>query len=58
MDAAAIMVHSTAMLVTMGVVAFVVYEKLGLGVLRKAWLNLDRVWATAVVAAGAVSLFT
>ena len=57
-DAAAIMVHSTAMLVAMGLVAVVVYEKLGLGVLRKAWLNLDRVWATAVVAAGAVSLFT
>jgi hypothetical protein len=57
-DAAAIMVHSTAMLVAMGLVAIVVYEKLGLGVLRKAWLNLDRVWATAVVAAGAVSLFT
>jgi len=57
-DAAAIMIHSTAMLVAMGLVAVVVYEKLGLGVLRKAWLNLDRVWATAVVAAGAVSLFT
>jgi len=57
-DVAAIMVHSTAMLVAMGLVAIAVYEKLGLGVLRKAWLNLDRVWATAVVAAGAVALFT
>jgi len=57
-DAAAIMVHSTAMLVAMGVVAVVVYEKLGLGVLRTAWLNLDRVWAVAVVGAGAVALFT
>jgi len=46
------------MLVAMGVVAVLVYDRLGLGVLRKAWLNLDRVWATAVVAAGAVTLFT
>jgi hypothetical protein len=57
-DAAAIVVHSTAMLLAMGLVAIIVYEKLGLGVLRKAWLNLDRVWATAVVAAGALTLFT
>jgi hypothetical protein len=57
-DAAAVLVHTTAMLVTMGVVAVVVYERVGLGVLRRAWLNLDRVWATAVVAAGGLSLFT
>jgi hypothetical protein len=46
------------MLVAMGLVAILVYEKLGLGVLRRAWLNLDRVWASAVVFAGAVTLFT
>jgi hypothetical protein len=57
-DAAAVAVHTTAMLVTMGVVAVMVYEKLGVGVLRRAWLNLDRVWATAVIVAGGVSLFS
>jgi hypothetical protein len=57
-DAVAVMVHSTAMLFAMAGVAILVYERLGLSVLRKAWLNLDRVWATAVVAAGAVTLFT
>jgi hypothetical protein len=57
-DAAALVVHTGAMLLVMGLVAVVVYEKLGLGVLRKAWLNLDRVWATAVLAAGTVTLFT
>ena len=51
-------VHTSAMLLSMGLVAVLVYEKLGLGVLRRAWLNLDRVWATVVVAAGAVTLFT
>ena len=57
-DVAAIAVHSIAMLAAMGLVATLVYEKFGLGVLRSAWLNLDRVWAVAVVAAGMVSLFT
>jgi hypothetical protein len=57
-DVAAVLVHSLAMLVAMALVAILVYEKLGLGVLRRAWLNLDRVWATAVVAAGTVTLFT
>jgi hypothetical protein len=57
-DVTAVVVHSTAMLVAMGIVAVLVYDRLGLGVLRRAWLNLDRVWATAVVAAGAVTLFT
>jgi hypothetical protein len=58
LDVAAVVVHTTAMLLSMGLVAVLVYEKLGLGVLRRAWLNLDRVWATVVVAAGAVTLFT
>jgi hypothetical protein len=57
-DVAAVLVHTTAMLVAMGLVAILVYDKLGLGVLRKAWLNLDRLWAVAVVGAGALALFT
>ena len=57
-DVAAVLVHTTAMLVAMGLVAILVYDKLGLGVLRKAWLNLDRLWAVAVVGAGAMALFT
>jgi hypothetical protein len=57
-DVTALVVHTSAMLLAMGLVAIVVYEKLGLGVLRRAWLNLDRVWAAAVLAAGAVTLFT
>ena len=48
----------TVATLAMGVIAVLVYERLGLGVLRKAWLNLDRVWAAAVLAAGAVTLFT
>jgi hypothetical protein len=57
-DAAAVVVHTLAMLLVMGVIALVVYEKVGLAILRKAWVNLDLIWAIAIVAAGAFTLFT
>jgi hypothetical protein len=57
-DGAAVLVHTMAMLLAMGLVALVVYEKLGLAILRRAWMNLDLVWAIAIVAAGLFTLFT
>ncbi|HEY2593862.1 MAG TPA: hypothetical protein VGK33_08170, partial [Chloroflexota bacterium] len=57
-DALAVTVHSVSMLLVMGTVAIVVYERLGLDVLRKAWLNVDLLWSVAVIAAGVVTLFT
>jgi hypothetical protein len=57
-DAGAVLVHTLAMLLVMGAVALVVYEKVGLAVLRRAWINLDLIWAIAIVAAGAFTLFT
>jgi hypothetical protein len=54
---AAVMLHTAAMLAVMGAVALVVYEKVGLGVLKKAWVNIDMVWAGALVAAGLATLF-
>jgi hypothetical protein len=57
-DAAAVLVHTGAMLLVMAAVALLVYEKLGLAVLRRAWVNLDAIWAGAVVAAGVFTLFT
>jgi hypothetical protein len=57
-DSAAVLVHTAAMLVVMGVVALAVYQKLGVDVLRRAWLNVDLLWAIAVVGAGVVTLFT
>jgi hypothetical protein len=54
----AITVHVGAMLLVMGVVALVVYEKLGLTFLRRAWINSDQVWAAAFVLAGIGTLFT
>ena len=57
-DGAAVLVHTMAMLLVMGLVALIVYEKLGLAILRRAWMNLDLVWAIAIVAAGLFTLFT
>ncbi len=57
-DALAVLAHTAAMLATMGVVALVVYETVGVGVLRRAWVNLDVFWAVAVMCAGAATLFT
>ena len=51
-------VHVAAMLAVMGVVSVVVYQKVGVGILRRAWVNLDLIWACALVAAGLFTLFT
>jgi len=57
-DGTVVLVHTLAMLVVMGVVAVAVYEKLGVGVLRRLWINVDLLWSTAVVIAGVVTLFS
>jgi hypothetical protein len=49
-------VHTTAYLSVTGLIAWVVYSKVGLAVLRNAWLNLDVVWAVALVVSGVVTL--
>lgn len=54
---AAALVHGLAMLVTSAVVAVVVYEVVGLRILRSAWVNLDRLWAGAFLLAGAFVWF-
>lgn len=51
-----IAVHTGAMLLVMGTVAIAVYEWIGLKILRSAWINLDTIWAVALIAAGALSL--
>jgi hypothetical protein len=45
-----------SMLLTMAVVAWVVYKKLGLMVLRKGWVNFDLIWAAALLLVGGISL--
>lgn len=52
----AVAVHTLGYLLVTGIVAFVVYEKAGLQLLRKAWVNLDLVWAVALIVTAAVAL--
>jgi hypothetical protein len=40
----------------MAVIAVTVYEKVGLKILRSAWINLDRIWAITLILTGAVTL--
>jgi hypothetical protein len=44
--------HTVAYLAMAGLIAVVVYEKLGLALLRKAWINLDLIWAITLIATG------
>jgi hypothetical protein len=51
----ATLAHSAAYLFVTALVAWVVYEWLGLRLLRRAWLNLDVVWAAALAMTGALT---
>ena len=53
---AAVGLHSVAMLAVAGAIAVVVYQKLGVEVLRRAWVNLDLIWAGALAITGGVAL--
>jgi hypothetical protein len=55
---AAVTVHTLAMLGVTGIVAVVVYEWVGIAFLRRGWINLDLVWAIALIATGLVLLIT
>ncbi|MEU7851332.1 hypothetical protein [Micromonospora parva] len=53
---AAAAVHTVAMLGVAVLIAVLVYQVFGVGVLRRAWFNVDRLWAGVLVAAGLVTL--
>jgi hypothetical protein len=55
-DLAVVGLHTLAMFVVMGAIAIVVYEKLGVMILKRTWFNLDLLWAGALVAAGLITL--
>lgn len=52
----AVAVHTLGYLLCTGAVAWVVYNRLGVSVLRKAWLNLDFVWAMTLIATAGLML--
>jgi hypothetical protein len=53
---AAVVVHSAAHLLVATLIALLVYEKLGLSLLQRAWFNLDLLWVIALVLSGVVIL--
>ncbi len=53
----AITIHTLGYLPLTGTITWVVYKWLGLSLLRKAWLNLDLVWAVARIATAGLTLF-
>ena len=53
---ASVAVHTLGYLLMMALVAILVYEKLGVGMLRRAWFNIDLVWMVALMVTGAFIL--
>ena len=47
-----IAVHTLGYLLVTGLVAISVYEKFGVGILRRAWFNVDVFWMLALMIAG------
>jgi hypothetical protein len=49
-------VHTLAMFAVMATCALLVYEFVGVNILRKAWFNMDKLWAGVMVGAGALTI--
>ena len=52
---AAVVVHTLGHLLVAGLVAMIVYEKLGVRILQRAWFNFDLAWAIALIVSGLVT---
>jgi hypothetical protein len=48
--------HTGSMLIVMGIIAVAVYRVLGVELLRRAWINLDLIWAAALIVAGSAAI--
>jgi hypothetical protein len=56
MQLVAVAIHTCGYLLLTGTIAWIVFSRLGVSVLRKAWLNLDFVWALALIATAGLTL--
>ncbi len=52
LGAGAALVHTAGYLLVTGLIAEIVYERVGLRFLRTAWVNLDLIWAVALILTG------
>jgi hypothetical protein len=55
---AAVGVHTLATLLVTGSIALLVYDWLGVGVLRRGWINFDRLWIIGLVGTGLLLIAT
>jgi hypothetical protein len=52
-----VVVHTFGYLLVTALLALLVYEKLGVGILRRAWFNVDLFWMLALIITGVFVLF-
>ena len=50
--------HTGALVIAGGLLAFVTYRVVGLGILTRSWLDLGRLWAGSLALAGALGLWS
>jgi hypothetical protein len=55
--AGAVLVHTVSHLAVAGIIAWLVYDGIGLAVLRRSWFNVDLVWSFSLLMGGALLLF-
>lgn len=51
----ATLLHTASYLAVTGAIAWLVYKKLGLRLLRSAWINLNLIWAVALIVTAVVT---
>ena len=51
----ATLLHAMGFLLITAALAFVVFERLGVGILRRAWFNVDLIWAATLIATGLIT---
>lgn len=52
----AVVIHTFAYLLVTGVIAWIIYTRVGLAILRQAWFNVDRIWAISLVVTAGLTL--
>ena len=50
------MAHGVGYLIVTAVAAWAVFTKIGVGMLRRAWFNLDLIWAIALIGTGILTV--
>jgi hypothetical protein len=55
---AAVGLHTMTTLLVTGGIALLVYDWLGVGVLRRGWINFDRLWTVGLVGTGVLLIAT